>query len=717
MIKRVTSFILIIGFMILNACSSAASPPSTQAPTVPPPGPSAAPILPSPTQPGASSLPAPQSSPDSPSSSPAKPSTAQTTTPLPPGFVSGYWVHNTQQDGLCTDSPRFIGPAPSGEANLIGTGGKQVCLLDQVALPDWVSCGPDPFYDFVPWQSTSIDALEVVNASDVFADEACHKRPALAGIGGRCIFRVTGELECQTSADGLPFDQIIGYGVDVRGADGFIPDAEYTDPKKAADPQGVEWFLSADRLASYHLAPKDVDLSLKEVFGAGFTRATWLSVPDQEGESLWVGSQGAGLLVIDPITGKPLAVFQDELPGKSIYAVQSAASDCVWVGADGGAAFWDGNIWRTYTTADGLPGDKVYGISTETPTECDVVWAATDGGPARLQVGSDRWQAFPDFPQDWQLFDAMLGEFATRGQGLLRFVQAPTVSGEFRQFTVQDGLPDLQVTALAQSTSDSILVGTPKGAAEWDGTSWKILAGEPVNDLSSTMIATQAGLWFWQENAWQKVSNDPVSLLAEGGWYATDAKVCRWADGKAACPQTDQGADLAGATALALEAQSGHLFVVDEKNHIWVYQDAGQFVPHNIDIVYGPMTSLLATPDGLFFGNHKGFYLEYPGELSATWADYTLANGWRVRLSNIQLSPEKDAIWIATNQGVFSHAFAHGQDLTSWMQPWSEEIPPTWTYLAGLPTRLFTQVLPLPDGELWLGAQDQGLFQVQLRSR
>jgi hypothetical protein len=159
------------------------------------------------------------------------------------------------------------------------------------------------------------------------------------------------------------------------------------------------------------------------------------------------------------------------------------------------------------------------------------------------------------------------------------------------------------------------------------------------------------------------------------------------------------------------------LWAVNKDNEVWVHQsDPGQFVSDNFAFVYGPMDALLATPERLFFGNRKGFYLETPfGEdASATWADSTLAGGWRTRVRDIQLAPGNEAIWIATNQGVFSHQNLTGDAFLTWMQPWTQISPVTWIYLTGLPTRELTHVLPLPDGQLWIGAQDQGVIYVQL---
>jgi ligand-binding sensor domain-containing protein len=62
----------------------------------------------------------------------------------------------------------------------------------------------------------------------------------------------------------------------------------------------------------------------------------------------------------------------------------------------------------------------------------------------------------------------------------------------------------------------------------------------------------------------------------------------------------------------------------------------------------------------------------------------------------MRLDEATSTLWIATNQGAFyrQEMDMHGQN---------------WTYVAGLPSRDVTTVLPMPDGSVWLGTANAGL--------
>jgi len=71
------------------------------------------------------------------------------------------------------------------------------------------------------------------------------------------------------------------------------------------------------------------------------------------------------------------------LPLRSSTAneIKISSADHVWVGSDDGLSHYDLNTWTSYTTADGLPHNRVRSLAID---KNDNVWIGTDNGLARL---------------------------------------------------------------------------------------------------------------------------------------------------------------------------------------------------------------------------------------------------------------------------------------------------------------------------------------------
>jgi len=154
-----------------------------------------------------------------------------------------------------------------------------------------------------------------------------------------------------------------------------------------------------------------------------------------------------------------------------------------------------GRVTR-YTTADGLPDDTIRDVQ-RCGERC--VWVVTAGGVGHWDGA--RWKAYAS--RDGLPSDNVRG---------VSFVY------------LRDGYDTWAATA------SGILVGTPRGAAEWNGHAWQPIAAAAVNDASGTAIATDGGLWLWEGDAWRQANDERITLVAESGWYATPGQVCRWVD-------------------------------------------------------------------------------------------------------------------------------------------------------------------------------------------
>jgi len=349
----------------------------------------------------------------------------------------------------------------------------------------------------------------------------------------------------------------------------------------------------------------------------------------------------------------------------------------------------------------------VYGLSAGRIGDKFATWAATANGPALLIANSIYWQSFPSFPVQNAVTDVETdggsagGIFSTQGHGLIKFVQAPAVRGNETSLTTSDGFPSNQITALA-ATANGIIVGTSDGAVEWDGKTWLQITDEPINDVSGNLIATDSGLLAWNGNAWAKVNNDRITLVAEGGWYATLRKICRWTDGDFDCPVTSDGQILAGIKTLYADPVNGGVFVLDKNNAPWQYdaktKQFGVSTDHSYFSSYlrAQVRDMVAQSSKWQYATDKGVYSAAidpkRGRVGAPSADYGLTGGWPITVRQISVDAATSRTWLATDQGAFRSDEEHG-----------------WVYVAGLPSRNITTVLATPDA-IWFGTEDKGLI-------
>ena len=101
----------------------------------------------------------------------------------------------------------------------------------------------------------------------------------------------------------------------------------------------------------------------------------------------------AGLLTIafTALAAEPLPVFRwenfttaDGLPNNRVYSV-CVDGNRVWAGTDNGLALFDNGKWKTFTTADGLSHRAVLYLALDKRTHD--LWIATMGGLSRYSAG------------------------------------------------------------------------------------------------------------------------------------------------------------------------------------------------------------------------------------------------------------------------------------------------------------------------------------------
>jgi hypothetical protein len=175
----------------------------------------------------------------------------------------------------------------------------------------------------------------------------------------------------------------------------------------------------------------------------------------------------------------------DEAPPGNGARTVTTTEDGVWITTWGrvGASYYDGETWRTLTTADGLPDDEVNDVAVDGRGD---VWFATNGGVARLAAQTGEWW----YPAE---------EFETLGQRFYRIAESPSGAIWFGNSNDAAGL-----TPAGESGKGQI---EPPGSR-----------GAPGQDR----IDYQAMLWSPDGRLWATAGDRPV-FLEDGRWNASES--------------------------------------------------------------------------------------------------------------------------------------------------------------------------------------------------
>ncbi len=278
-----------------------------------------------------------------------------------------------------------------------------------------------------------------------------------------------------TLRDGLPHDTIrsltptTGGGVLIGTSDGL-----------------AQW--DGERLISYSA-------------GNGLAPGTITAVANLDGE-LWAGSWGGGLSALSGdrwrrYTADDSAGEDASLPGDWISAL-AADGNVLWVGFYGRGLLrmeGEGHIHATRANS-GLPSDWVDCLL---PDGEGGVWAGSERG------GLARWTA----DGEWERYDLSevdagnaVTALALRGTelwvGTRRGVAVRGGNGAWQVLGRATGLPQGRVTALAVAPDNSVWIGTDGGLAHWEGGAinvYTVAEGLPYDSVSALAFDGRGRLW------------------------------------------------------------------------------------------------------------------------------------------------------------------------------------------------------------------------------
>jgi len=254
-----------------------------------------------------------------------------------------------------------------------------------------------------------------------------------------------------------------------------------------------------------------------------------LSVWSGRPADLWFGTDGAGLLHVRSNKWTTFSTA-DGLPSDRVVAVWGKGSKTLWIGTEQGAALYDGDEWRTYTTSDGLVGN---GVRTIWGDGKGRVWFGTDAGLSRFDGETwTSWTREDGLPANsvralWGSADGVL--WIGTDAGLVRH-EGNEDGGRWDSLTTADGLIGDQVRLIQGDASGALWVGTASGLSYYDGASWdshSAADGLVSDDVRAVAQDTSGQLWVGTAGGISRLDSRPwikLSVPAGGmdGWAPAD---------------------------------------------------------------------------------------------------------------------------------------------------------------------------------------------------
>jgi sugar lactone lactonase YvrE len=206
----------------------------------------------------------------------------------------------------------------------------------------------------------------------------------------------------------------------------------------------------------------------------GFTSGNFILSFADEGNYIWIGTAGGGLVKLNKSTGEFIVYdkWNSGLPDNFIWSIAIDKQGNKWIGTPDGLAKFDGVNWTVYNTSNsGLPYNWVHAI-------------AIDGGGNKW-IGTSLGLAKFD-GVNWTVYK-----------------------------TSNSGLPDNFVMAIAIDGGGNKWIGTfGGGLAKFDGVNWTVYktsnSGLPDNYVRAIVVDGQG-------NKWIGTDDGGLAVYREGG--------------------------------------------------------------------------------------------------------------------------------------------------------------------------------------------------------
>jgi len=218
-----------------------------------------------------------------------------------------------------------------------------------------------------------------------------------------------------------------------------------------ADPQARVWFAPWDG-GLFQLSQGRI----QQIEVMGLKGDTVYSIAGGAGDEVWVARKYGGVTRLR-FQGSALQAStytrRSGLAQDAVYSIYRAADGTVWAGTlDEGLSRFDGAKWRTYTSKDGLPSNR---ISVITGNAAGNIFVGTPNGLAVLK--NDHWVAY----------------------------------------TAHDGLPPGPVESLFVDDADTLWIGSTKGISFLLSGTVHVPVGAPNALYGEILGIAESNGWLW----------------------------------------------------------------------------------------------------------------------------------------------------------------------------------------------------------------------------
>ena len=213
----------------------------------------------------------------------------------------------------------------------------------------------------------------------------------------------------------------------------------------------------------------------QQFFGIGRGSNAWSVLVDQR-QNVWAGTSGEGLFRLN--SGSFENVFTGEKIGPKICALFETRDGNIWAGGQNGLGCFDGQNWKFYSAADGLPPNAICALGEDSQSN---LWIGTDGGGLFSKRG-DKFVAESSPVKDISclLVDRNDHLWAgTSGHGLARLAD-----GHWTSYTAADGLAGDDIGYLLEDEAGNLWIGSYEGLIRADKKSLVDFSGDPGKKIS-----------------------------------------------------------------------------------------------------------------------------------------------------------------------------------------------------------------------------------------
>ncbi|GAB4318724.1 MAG: hypothetical protein Kow0074_08090 [Candidatus Zixiibacteriota bacterium] len=250
---------------------------------------------------------------------------------------------------------------------------------------------------------------------------------------------------------------------------------------------------------------------------------------NSDGQRLYVGTANNLLVLYNNRWDQVPAPTEDGWAAEGINCIDVAANNRIWVGTDKGLLLRSSGTWKRYTTAEGLPSNRI--LHAALPSQRDG-WVNTDAGLARFH--GEFFSAFAELTANvGDSLNEMLSRFLdTRDDVVLeeaaaRVRKANMMDPDFEpeagsvvQVPYMVGFTN-QITSLEVDSYGRLWVGTDRGTLRFTRNAWTRYGYREITATESTTANAVAEELLGNRATPERTSNLARLIIAYNGLNAS----------------------------------------------------------------------------------------------------------------------------------------------------------------------------------------------------